>query len=75
MVRAEVPFQGAKYQALIGSQEGSTDNPTGGDFAPSFKIVLKPIIDQGGSRVMGISPEKIYIRVLQDTGEKWTEKQ
>ena len=72
MVRAEVAYQGTKYQAHIGSKEGSTENPKGGDFAPSFKVVFKSIIDEGGSRVMGVFPPKIHIRALEDTGVKWT---
>lgn len=64
-VSVKVPYGGKIYPAHIGSKEGSTENPKGGDFAPSMKIVLKPIIDDGGSRVMGVFPEKLYVRVLE----------
>ena len=64
-VRAEVFYGGKKYPAHIGSKIGSDDNPRGGDFAPTFRITLKPMIDYGGSRVMGVSPTKIYVRVLE----------
>lgn len=65
LVRAEVPFGGKIYPAHIGSREGSTENRKGGDFAPSFKVVFKPIVDEYGSRVMDITPKKIYVRVLE----------
>jgi hypothetical protein len=64
IVRAEVFDGGKKYAAHLGSKEGTTENPQGGDFAPTLKIVLKPMVDSGGSRVMGITPAKIYVRVL-----------
>ena len=73
-VRAEAAYQGTKYQAHIGTKEGSTENPKGGDFAPTFKVTFKPIIDEGGSRVMGVFPPKIHIRVLEATGVKWAPK-
>lgn len=64
-VRAEVSYRGQKYPAHLGSQEGSVGNRRGGDFAPSMKIELKPAVDDYGSRVMGITPGKIYVRVLE----------
>lgn len=30
-----------------------------------MKIELKPAVDDYGSRVMGITPGKIYVRVLE----------
>lgn len=64
-VRAEVLYKGRKYPAHLGTKEGSQENPKGGDFAPTFQVVLKPIIDEGGSRVMGVFPPKLHVRVIE----------
>lgn len=64
-VRATALYKGKTYQAHLGTGEGSTDNPRGGDFAPSMKVELKREIDANyGTPIMNIYPKSLYVRVI-----------
>ncbi len=64
-VQAEAVYMGKTYPAHIGTQEGSDDNPSGGDFASSIRVQIKPEINEYGQHVMNVSPERLYVRVIE----------
>lgn len=64
-VRATAVYDGKTYPAHIGTQEGSDDNLRGGDFAASIQIQIKPEINEYGQHVMNVSPERLYVRVIE----------
>lgn len=64
-LRAEAVYMGKTYPAHIGTREGSTDNRRGGDFASSIRVQIKPEINEYGQHVMNVSPERLYVRVIE----------
>lgn len=64
-VRAEAVYNGRKYPVYLGSRDGSTTNPNGGDFAPAMKIQVKGEPDGYGATIMKTFPETLYTRVVE----------
>lgn len=64
-VKAEAKYQNKKYPAYLGSTYGTPTNPTGGNFAPSMTIQVRPGVDAYGYHVLETSPDELYIRVIE----------
>ncbi len=65
IVKAEAVYGGKKYPARIGSESGTPTNPTGGNFAPSIAIEIKPGVDSYGYKVLESAPSELQVRVIE----------
>ena len=63
-VTATAVYKGKTYPVHIGTQEGTSDNPTGGDFAPSIRVESKRDVDDDGAPAIKLYPQKMYVRVI-----------
>ncbi len=64
-VTAECVYSGKKYPVRLGSDDGDTLNPLGGNFAPSMSIEIKPGKNQWGEKVLLTTPESLHVRVIE----------
>ena len=64
-VTAQAAYGGKKYPVHLGSEDGDTNNPMGGNFAPSIGIEVKPGTDQWGTKVLLTTPETLLVRVIE----------
>lgn len=64
-VKADAVYGGRKYPVHLGSQDGSSTNPKGGNFAPTIKIEVKGEADGYGATIMKTFPETLYVRVIE----------
>lgn len=64
-VVAEGVYGGRKYPIRLGSKDGTSTNPKGGNFAPSMNIEIKLGKDQYGSARLLTSPEDLHVRVIE----------
>lgn len=64
-VKADAVYSGKKYAVHLGSRDGSSANPNGGDFAPSIKIQVTAAPDGYGLTLMKTFPETLYVRVTE----------
>jgi hypothetical protein len=64
-VKASALYNGKKFTVHLGSRDGSSSNPDGGDFAPSIKIEVKAETDDYGTIKMKTFPETLYTRVIE----------
>ena len=64
-VKAVAVYQGKKHPVYLGSEEGSSTNPHGGNFAPSIQLMVKPAKDAYGDMVIQGFPSTIYTRVIE----------
>lgn len=63
-VTATAIYKGKTYPVHLGTEEGTTDNPTGGDFAPSIRVESKRDVDDDGEPAIKLYPRKMYVRVI-----------
>lgn len=64
-VKAVAVYNGKRYPVYLGSEEGSSTNPQGGNFASSIQLVVKPAKDAYDDMVIQGFPSTIYTRVIE----------
>lgn len=64
-VAAQGVYRGKKYPVHLGSEDGTSQNPLGGNFAPSIRIEVKPGKDQWGTKTLLTLPETLHVRVIE----------
>ncbi len=64
-VTAQGLYGGKKYPVHLGSEDGTSTNPLGGNFAPSINIEVKPGKDQWGTKTLLTIPETLHVRVVE----------
>lgn len=64
-VVAQGVYGGKKYPVHLGSEDGTSTNPLGGNFAPSIRIEVKPGKDQWGTPTLLTLPETLHVRVIE----------
>lgn len=65
LVKAQVKYEGKNYPVTLGSEIGTPTNPSGGNFAPSMVIEVKPGIDAYSYKVLETVPSELYVRILE----------
>lgn len=64
-LKAVATYGGKKLPVHLGTEQGSSTNPKGGNFAPSIRLVVKPAKDSYGDTVVQGFPNTIYLRVVE----------
>lgn len=64
-VVAEAVYGGKKYPVQLGSEDGTSTNPEGGNFAPSINIEVKMGKDSYGDNSLLTLPETLHVRVIE----------
>lgn len=64
-VTATAVYKGKTYPVHLGTEVGTEDNPTGGDFAPSIRVESKREVDNDGETVIRLYPQKMYVQVIE----------
>jgi len=64
-VQAGAVYRGKNYAVHLGTQEGTSTEPTGGNFAPTLKLQVKTAKDAYDDLVVQGFPSIFYIRVIE----------
>lgn len=64
-VSAQALYSGRAYKVHLGSEDGSSDNPLGGNFAPTMNIEVKAGKDQWGTPKLLNFPDSLHVRVIE----------
>ena len=64
-VTAQGVYGGKKYPVHLGSEDGDSMNPLGGNFAPSIAIEVKAGKDQWGDATLLTLPSTLLVRVIE----------
>ena len=65
LVKAVAEYEGRKYPVHFATEEGTSTNPKGGNFASSLRLEVKPAKDGYGDTVIQGFPKTIYTRVVE----------
>lgn len=64
-VSGEAVYKGRKFPVHVGSEDGSSTDPTGGNFAPTASLQVKWGKDQWGARCLQTTPELLNVRAIE----------